>query len=389
MDDPQHGPKFTFQIPDAGHGTQVDEINCIVRDVSMITGNLEAKGHDLHVDDTTLKQIFECAKTSGQVPVKLNHGSGIEAVNGFLTNFRRDGDKVKADWHLLKTHDRTKQLLEIAIRQPKTVGLSVTFRGSPETKGGKKHARCTELVSTDLVPHPAANPDGMFEEGGRVDRPRTGSMPESATPAPGAENTDPLSQILDKLTGIEERLGDIEDFCRDVDEHLTGVNGAPGGEVEPEPEQEEMSRGSGEIITQLEEYFQGKIHQLEQAEEAQKVMYAFEVLREKQGILITALEEKDAEITALHDLVKEYRSASPMAPVRAGGGDTTMFAAGPAVSENLTEFESLVRKEVTELSTKNATMPDASIRATAVRNVMKANPQAYDAHRKAIGAAQV
>jgi hypothetical protein len=391
MNDPQEGQQYTFEVLDAGVGLGVDEVNCIIRNVSMITGNLVAKGHDLEVDNTTLKQIYDCAKASGQVPVKLNHGSGIEAVNGYLNNFRRDGDKVRADWNLLKTHDKTPTLLELATRQPKTVGLSVTFRGAPEVKGTKKHARCTELVSTDLVPHPAANPDGMFSEG--VDSRGRGSMPDNAPPAaaaakPGAP-ADPLQVILAKLEGIEERMTNIENFCQEVDEHLSEVSGAPapGGDDDGEPE--EFGVGAGDIITQLEAYFSGKVTEMEEAQQAQQVQQAFSVLREKQAQLVTSLEEKQAEITALNELVQEYRAAAPMKPVNAGGGDTTMFSTAVTPAENLTEFQTMVRKEVTELSAKHPDLAEAALRVKAIRSVMGTHPGVYEKHLKQVGASRV
>ena len=156
-----HDSSFSFQVPFAcGH---VDEHNAVIHGVSMITGNLTAEGHELEVDATTLRQVFDCAVKAGQVPVKLNHGSGIEWLNGYLDNFHIDGDKVRGDWHLLKSHDETPKMLERATRQPGTFGLSVAFKGGGErVAGGKKAARCTKLLATDCVTAPAANPGGLF-----------------------------------------------------------------------------------------------------------------------------------------------------------------------------------------------------------------------------------
>ncbi len=139
----------------------VDTINAVIRGVSVITSGLIAKGHALTVDSTTLSQMHACAVSRGQVPVKVDHQSGASAVCGYLDNFRIQGLKLKADWHLLKSHQQTAQILEIAQRMPAGVGLSASFTSPANAEAGK--ARCGELLSVDFVSLPAANPDGLFD----------------------------------------------------------------------------------------------------------------------------------------------------------------------------------------------------------------------------------
>jgi hypothetical protein len=145
----------------------VDVVNGVIRGVSVITAGVIARGHDLAVDDTTLVQMHSCALSRGQVPVKIDHKSGAASVCGFLTNFRRDGDKLKADWHLLESHPQRAQILETVQRMPRGVGLSAAFVSPERSEAGK--ARVAELISVDYVTLPAANPDGMFA---RKDEPR-------------------------------------------------------------------------------------------------------------------------------------------------------------------------------------------------------------------------
>jgi len=148
-------------------GVQVDRSNGIIRGVSVITAGITARGHDLEVDMTTLRQIKECAEKMGTVPTKWNHKTGADAVNGYLKNFQIDGNQLRADWHLLKSHSQYDQALELAERMPKNVGLSAAFLGDDEPieKEGKKlmAARCDSLISVDLVATPAANPSGLLE----------------------------------------------------------------------------------------------------------------------------------------------------------------------------------------------------------------------------------
>jgi len=154
-----------FHCP-LSHGGEVDRKAGVIRGVSVLTAGA-ARGHDLEVDQVTLSQMHECAADMVSVPVKWNHKSGADAVAGYLRNFRVDGPKLKADWYLLRSHPQFEQAMEMAERMPGNVGLSAAFLGDDETrkvgKDAKKFARCSELLSVDLVAQPAANPDGLFE----------------------------------------------------------------------------------------------------------------------------------------------------------------------------------------------------------------------------------
>lgn len=182
---------------------KVDSINGIIRGVSVMTSGLIARGHDLEVDSTTLEQVKTCAESKTQVPVKINHKSGAEAVCGFLTNFHLDGSKLKADWHLLKTHPQKDTILEVAERMPGGVGLSASFlppAKAEKAKSGKTAARCSELLSVDYVTLPAANPDGMF--GAKVDSPNPAMNPETLA-ALQKILSEALAPITTKLEALE------------------------------------------------------------------------------------------------------------------------------------------------------------------------------------------
>jgi len=176
-----HMQNLTFHTPFTG--VIVDENTCTIPGVSLITKG-EAEGHGLLVDDTTLQQVFESAKAAGKIPVKINHGSGLENLCGYLDSFRREENHVRGDWHLLRSHDETAKLLERAQVMPGCFGLSVAFKGKGvDIGGGKKAARCEELKAVDVVTSPAANVNGLFSA---VDpRPRTqlGTFAPSATGA--------------------------------------------------------------------------------------------------------------------------------------------------------------------------------------------------------------
>jgi hypothetical protein len=163
---------FSFHVPVAGN---VDHGSSTIRNVSIITGDLVASGHDLYVDSVTLDGILLSAKKAGKLPVKLDHGSGVKDLCGFIDNFRRAGNKIIGDWHLLETHAETPKMLERAERMPECFGLSVAFAGGKEAIGqGRFAARCDELKAVDCVTDPAAQVNGLFSTGHRFDnRPRT------------------------------------------------------------------------------------------------------------------------------------------------------------------------------------------------------------------------
>jgi len=180
--------------------TRVDHEAGVIRGVSVITGNLTAIGHELDVDDTTLTQIQFEGQRMQKVPVKINHGSGVDAVCGHLINFRREGNKVLADWKLLKSHPQFSQILETAEEQPETVGLSVSFKGpeNPVVVDGRNMARCETLLSTDYVIHPAANPTGLFQQK-PVDNQGTSKMAN--------DNKEPtLSDVLAAVNALSQKV---------------------------------------------------------------------------------------------------------------------------------------------------------------------------------------
>jgi hypothetical protein len=191
---------------------RVDSINGVIHGVAIITSGVKARGHDLEVDLKTLEQIKECACKMGTVPVKWNHRTGADAVNGYLDNFRIEETKLLGDWHLLKSHDRYAHAIEMAERMPSNVGLSAAFMGEDEMMEGKKFARASEVISVDLVANPAANPDGLFsaifddtKELASVDIASQGRMDnnnteQTASPEPS------LQDVMAMLQGISERI---------------------------------------------------------------------------------------------------------------------------------------------------------------------------------------
>lgn len=180
--------------------------------VSLITSNLEAEGHNLFVDDTTLTQLHALGKEMGQIPVTQNHEGGIEEVNGWIENIRFDGNKLRGDWCLLQTHPDTPTMLERAEKQPTTFGLSLAFKGDP--KGvlhmGKRCARAEKLLSADVVKRPAANPGGLFsaKDTPSVDNKKIVEL----NFMPQESNTNPEPTMADVLAQLQQMQQQMQQF---------------------------------------------------------------------------------------------------------------------------------------------------------------------------------
>jgi hypothetical protein len=197
-----------FQASVSSASARVDASAGIIREVAVITQG-PALGHGMMIDRKTLAQVKASAETYPQgLKVKLNHGSGVDAIVGFLTGFRLtpDGSKLAADFHLLDTSPHRAYVLEIANRMPGSFGMSIAFSGVAEKVDGVAFARCSEIYSCDLVADPAANPDGLF--GRRFDEWQKGKG--QSEPTDPARNRNNQSAIMDSeiLTQIGKMIDD-------------------------------------------------------------------------------------------------------------------------------------------------------------------------------------
>ena len=367
-------------------GSSVDRENGIVRGVSVITAGLEAKGHRLKVDMKTLRQMHELAVKKEQVPVKWNHGSGADAVNGFLTNFRIEGKKLKADWHLLRTHGQYEQAIELAERMPQNVGFSTSFAGLPETASGQKvyppdektkvhytllnnapvplgrkeemFARCDDLVSVDLVATPAANPGGMFSVP-HVDSAPNG-MAENALPG-SPDEKDPNAVLLaefrqfatgmnERITRLEERFEEDPDDDADDDDDEDDGDDAEGGE---EP------TGFGSFEQAL-HYFEARLDRIADERERQEFAAAQEELEHNFAALVEVNETLRGENEVLARALQEFSAKTKQTVEFSAGTDgQTRVQLRDASGAPLTEFE----KRVSALKETGLSAADAMVKA--------------------------
>ena len=332
---------------------KVDTLSGVIHGVSVITGGISARGHDLEVDSKTLEQLHECASKMGKVPVKWNHRSGADAVCGYINNFHIEGNRLLGDWHLLKSHAQYEQAIELAERMPECIGLSAAFMGEDEKLAdGKTAARCKELISIDVVASPAANPNGLLEAifGDSVD---TTNNKQTLMDNPNTQQTQAeptLKDVLDAITAINGRLDQHDQFNAQLQEAMQGQQEEQNGD---EITIEDLLTLSPEQISQL--VAEGHLTE----EDAAGI----------HGLQAEALNGHEESETSEHEGA-EAETAGAGVETSAGGG-SELSALRAQVKELSAKFESKQASEenaaiehhfatiegtLTELSSKNASL---------------------------------
>ena len=182
----------------------IDAAAATIKNVSVITVG-EARGHGMQIDAQTLLQVKAAAETYvGGLKVKTDHYTGFNEIVGALKNFTIDGEQLRADLFLLKNHDATARIIEMAELMPDTFGLSISFSGEHEESGETVLARCSEIYSADLVDTPAANPTGLFSA--KVDSMKTVMDEKQIADAIAAA----LAPVIEDMAALQAKLSALE-----------------------------------------------------------------------------------------------------------------------------------------------------------------------------------
>ena len=225
----------------------------------------EAKGHDLFVDKVSLQTALNLmSKAKNGVKVKMNHGSGLDAVVGFARNPRIEGDRLVADLRLLRNSPHYGLIKEMASEAPDQFGVSLAFVNESETINGKDYIRPQSIASADLVSSPAAT-NGLFEEmvkfmeklgyvqGGKtipaVAKEAVEESPLDKKDKTNMENTD-YKKDMDE---IKVRLAALEEAMKPKDEEKKEemASEAPKIVIEKEDEKEETKEEMSEVVKKV------------------------------------------------------------------------------------------------------------------------------------------
>ena len=220
----------------------------------------EAKGHDLFVDKTSLEtalKLMESAKNGTKA--KMNHGSGLEAVVGFLRNPRIEGEKLVADLRLLRNSPHYGLIKEMASEAPDQFGVSLAFVNESETIDGKDYIRPQSIASADLVSSPAAT-NGLFEEmvkfmeklgyvSGRKTIPAVAKEAEEEAPLDKKDKTNMENNYMKDMDEIKVRLAALEEAMKPKDEMKKEemTEEAPKIVIEKEDEEDDKVESTEEM----------------------------------------------------------------------------------------------------------------------------------------------
>ena len=237
----------------------------------------EAKGHDRFVDKTSLETALKLmGSAKNGVKVKMNHGSGLDAVVGFARNPRIEGNRLVADLRLLRNSPHYGLIKEMASEAPDQFGVSLAFVNESETINGKDYIRPQSIASADLVSSPAAT-NGLFEEmvkfmeklgyvqGGKtipaVAKEAVEEAPLDKKDKTNMENKDYTKDIEDikvRLAAIEDSMKPKEEKKKEemAEDKMPSETPAPEISVEVEPSEkedtkEEMSEVVKKVLTEF------------------------------------------------------------------------------------------------------------------------------------------
>ena len=231
----------------------------------------EAKGHDLFVDKVSLQTALNLmGKAKNGVKVKMNHGSGLDAVVGFARNPRIEGDRLVADLRLLRNSPHYGLIKEMALEAPDQFGVSLAFVNESETINGKDYIRPQSIASADLVSSPAAT-NGLFEEmvkfmeklgyvsGGKtipaVVKEAVEESPLDKKDKTNMENTDykkDMDEIKVRLAALEDAMKPKEEMKKEeMAEEAPKIVIEKEDEDEKEETKEEMSEVVKKVLTEF------------------------------------------------------------------------------------------------------------------------------------------
>jgi hypothetical protein len=245
--------------------------------VSVITIG-PALGHDTEIDATTLEQVCQLGNSAAPVKVFPDHDESVTDLIGAMSNFRIEGEQVRADMELIGEHPLANYYSKILDIFPDSLGFSISWLGSCVEKAGAKFARVAELLSVDLVSRAAANPSGVYSsrsvlkklaaktEEKKQDAPAfvpdegmADSLPvdsekslpmaqDQVNPAQEALAADPISAALAPITEAIKALSDKLDafIAQDPVDDQKAIDDAIAAE-----EKTEMSAKLDAVITKL------------------------------------------------------------------------------------------------------------------------------------------
>ena len=301
----------------------------------------EAKGHNLMLDDKSLDGFLSlCLDRKDGVKVRFgkDHDAGADDINGVLKNFRREGDKIVADLHLLKSDKNYDKIIEMAEKLPHEFGLSASTTAVEELIGHDKYVRFTEVQSVDIVSNPAAT-KGLFFSANHNNKTMTKialalGLPETATEA-------------DILLALEAKKK-MESKCHDAEgkKHEQDADADADGEADDE---EKGKEGKKKFSAEL-EAVKLELAAIKQAESDRKAVAhkaeveALKLEAGKDGKVIPVSDEALLKLSIPE--VKDMIAKLPKGQVKLSRGNAQpVNAEGKPIAKNSPEFRAYLSQK--------------------------------------------
>ena len=238
------------------HGVQVVEVG-------------EAEGHDFSITKGFLSAVVEQGNAAGSVKVRVNHPEGrgdVLSIVGEASNFRLDGDCVRADVRLFDVPDKPR-LLALAQQAGHLFGMSLDFAGEVLKKAGTKvkEMTCEAIYAVDFVDTPAAT-RALFSAGTEKNHWRAVCRltQNKVDEKQQSENEPMTKQTISKLA---KKFG-IDADAKDFEAQLATKLAEPDGdEGHPEPDGDE---GYEKIMSAL-SGIEARLTKLEKGDEVEDV----------------------------------------------------------------------------------------------------------------------
>jgi len=181
----------------------------------------EAIGHDMEIDDTTLNQVVEHGnKSKNGVKSRFGHpdmsSDALGTYLGRAKNFRKDGDRVRADLHLDESSFDTPNgdlggyVSQLAESDPDAFGVSIVFKGKTEQRLNEDGTRQRDEAGNALLP--LARVEYLYAVDA-VDDPATGDGMFSQSVGLSASVSSQLDRFLDDEESVEHGVAYLKRFA--------------------------------------------------------------------------------------------------------------------------------------------------------------------------------
>lgn len=364
----------------------------VIRNVSLITKG-EAIGHDCQIDDETISGLFEAAKAfKNGVRCNLGHFTGMENCFGYATNLRKTDDKLIGDLNLFQEHKDFSLIKKQIATIPDTFGFSLFFDGPDEEIEQEVHgskvkiafARCTKLMSADLVDCPAANASGVFHRGfmdgstarGQVDDSTVDSKKEVMADDSTKETPDFKKDINDLLAKHAEHMSKMNDrmdeMCQKIES--IGTNDTP---VKDDKSAADLEKEQGKVKDSTPDNPGGSAMESDADEEKKDDKIEKKDMSAKPSTTSHALSDKDRTAISndlMNGLLKAFASQKISPPASATAGSATDGASNG--KHAFKTYHEACRHELSSI--KDSLTP----KTDAMHNAAEKYPELYKAYTR-------